>query len=84
MLPVDANTDCELDFTCPNRDCTHYRTIKLVVCHTDFLNSTSPVDDRDLDCECGERLVQHELLGCESYTPEEIARRQAVGEAVGA
>lgn len=80
MVTVDANTDCELDFTCPNRDsCPHYGKAKLVWCHTDHLNFTSVKDERDLECECGERLVQIDLLGCESYTPEEIARRQAVG-----
>ncbi len=79
MVPVDANTDCELDFTCPNRDCSHYRRSRLVVCHTDYLNSTSPVDDRDLDCECGERLVQIELLGCEQVDPKTIQRYQGVG-----
>ena len=70
MISVDANTDCELDFTCPNHDCPHYREIKLVWCHTDHLNFTSPKDDPDLDCECGERLVQIELLGCRAIRPK--------------
>jgi len=70
---------CELDFVCQNHQCERYKTAVEVRCRIEPLGCTSVVDDRDLDCLCGDRLIQHDLLGCESYTPGEIARRQAVG-----
>jgi hypothetical protein len=76
--PVCSETECELEFVCPNHDCRRYTKAVYVRCRTE-LGHTSPVDDRDLDCPCGERLVQVDLLGCESVSPQEIKRLQAVG-----
>jgi len=68
---------CELDFVCPDHGCEHYKIPVEVRCRTEPLNVTTPIDDRDLDCECGDRLIQHDLLGCESVSPETRRRYKA-------
>jgi hypothetical protein len=69
----------ELDFTCPNPRCEFYKTAVEVRCRVEPLNVTTPVDDRDLDCVCGDRLIQHDLLGCESVSVETRRRYQEAG-----
>jgi len=70
---LDPN-DCE--YVCTNSACENYsKAVYVKVCTE--LGSSAPVDDRDLDCPCGARLV--EQGGIEHVSPETRRRYQEVG-----
>jgi hypothetical protein len=79
------HTPDECEYVCANPLCEHYcireseypKTM-YVKCRTE-LGQTSPTDDGDLDCECGERLIPVDLLGCEGVSEDTVRRYQAAG-----
>lgn len=72
---AEPDTD-DREYVCTNPACGNYSKAVFVKCNTE-LGYTSPVDDRDLDCSCGARLV--EQGGIEHVTPEVRRRYQEVG-----
>jgi hypothetical protein len=64
------------EYVCASPACPNYSKAVFVRCRTE-LGHASPVDDHDLDCPCGARLV--EQGGIEHVTPEVQRRYQEVG-----
>jgi hypothetical protein len=74
---ADVEPD-ECEYVCQNPACEHSRKARYVKCRTE-LGLPIPIDDRELDCECGDRFIPVDMVGCESVSEDTVRRYRAVG-----